>query len=119
MSEERITVDLTKYRAKSGNLVSKVFTGRDRAKSVLKESGLDNFLEAAPPEAKIKFIIPSEIYSINPSFFEELLYPLVTELGEDNFEKAVEFENLGSYNYKKPLDEAVSRILRKKTGLDY
>jgi hypothetical protein len=97
---------------------SKVYTGRDRAKAVLESSGLNTFVDNIEGDFQLTISIPDDIFSINPSFFEELLYPIVNRVGREAFYSNVKFINLGNYNYKKPLDEAVSRILRSSTGLD-
>lgn len=93
---------------------AKVFTGRDRGEDVRKKSRIDEIENSAQ---EINFIIPDNIYSINPSFFEELFINVVKKLGKDEFLKKFHFSNLGDYNYEKPLNEAIDRILRKKTAL--
>lgn len=102
---------LDKYRARN----SKVFTGRDRGEYVRKESRID---EIASEFSDIYFVIPDNIYSINPSFFEELFVNVVQRFGRDGFLSRFHFESLGDYPYEKPLYEAIDRILRQKTGLD-
>lgn len=95
---------------------AKIFTGRDRGESVRIESKID-LIESEFDN--VDFIIPDNIYSINPSFFEELFVNVVIKLqSEDEFYKKFNFINEGKYNYEKPLKEAISRILRKKTALD-
>src|SRR5690606_22825925 len=102
--------ELEKYRTKG----SKVFTGRDKGKYVRIESRFD---EIEKNNESIKFIIPNNIFSINPSFFEELLINVVTKLGKENFLKKYEFKNLGTYKYEKPLNDAIDRILRENNAL--
>ncbi|MDN3724967.1 DUF4325 domain-containing protein [Aequorivita sp. SDUM287046] len=94
---------------------AKIFTGRDRGIQVREDSKIDKLEEEF---SIIEFIIPTNLYSINPSFFEELFVNVVTKLGERGFYDKFKFINEGNYNYQKPLDEAVTRILRKKTALD-
>ncbi|WP_446811560.1 STAS-like domain-containing protein [Methylomonas sp. 2BW1-5-20] len=103
-------INLEDYRAKD----SKVFTGRDRGKAVREASKID---EMEKVFSEINIIIPDNIYSINPSFFEELFLNVVTSLGKDNFLKKFKFTSLGSYAYSKPLNEAIDRILRNKTAI--
>ncbi len=93
---------------------SKVFTGRDRGKEVRTESKID---ELEKNNEKVIIYIPAEIYSINPSFLEELFVNVVLKLGKDDFFKKFEFINEGTYDYEKVLTEAVIRILRKKTAI--
>ena len=117
MSEISNIIKLEDHRVKDPkkNKISKVFTGRDRGKKVRVDSKID-LLEKR--YESIKIIIPDNIYSINPSFFEELFVNVVLKLGKDEFLRRFEFESVGSYNYEKPLNEAISRILRNKTALD-
>ena len=65
-------------------------------------------------KGKITVIIPDNIYSINPSFFEELFINAVSELGREGFFEKFEFKCLGDYNYEKTLSESVNRVLREK-----
>lgn len=103
-------INLEDYRVKG----AKVFTGRDRGKFVRETSKLD---EIETVFTEVHIIIPSEIYSIIPSFFEELFLNVVLKLGRDPFLSKFKFESQGDYNYEKPLNEAIERILRTKTAL--
>ena len=103
-------INLEKYRAKEGNRISKVFTGRDKGKYVREDSKID--------ELERKIIIPNDIYSINPSFLEEFLVNVVKKLGKDGFLAKFEFESLGDYEYQEPLYQAIDRILKEQTALD-
>ena len=94
---------------------AKIFTGRDRGEQVRKDSKID---EIESKFDSVDFIIPANLYSINPSFFEELFINVVEKLGEEEFYKKFNFINEGNYNHEKPLKEAISRILREKTALD-
>ncbi|MEM5539934.1 DUF4325 domain-containing protein [Olleya sp. AS48] len=94
---------------------AKIFTGRDRGEQVRKDSKID---EIESKFENVDFIIPANLYSINPSFFEELFINVVKKLGEEKFYAKFNFKNEGTYNYEKPLKEAISRILREKTALD-
>jgi len=104
------TIHLEDFRAPG----SKVFTGRDRGEYVRKESKLD---EIESKYSEVNIIIPDNLYSINPSFFEELFINAVSSLGKEGFLKKFHFESIGNYNYEKPLNEAIIRILRTKTAL--
>ncbi len=108
-------INLEKYRAKEGNRISKVFTGRDKGKYVREDSKID---ELEKKNDKIKIIIPNDIYSINPSFLEEFLVNVVKKLGKDGFLAKFEFESLGDYEYQEPLYQAIDRILKEQTALD-
>jgi len=107
---KKVKFILDKYRAKN----SKVFTGRDKGKYVRKESQFDKLEK---DNDKVIFVIPDDLFSINPSFFEELLINVVTKLGKEGFFKKYEFINEGDYEYRKPLNDAIDRILRENNAL--
>lgn len=115
--KEKTVINLEQYRAKDNKtgIISKVFTGRDRGKRVREESRIDSL---AQNYKKVEIIIPKNIYSINPSFFEELFVYVVLEFGKENFLEKFEFTSEGEYDCNKPLNEAIDRILRSKTALD-
>lgn len=107
-------INLEDFRVRSGSVVSKVFTGRDRGLYVRESCKIDEI------EAKydsVEIVIPQGIRSINPSFFEELFKNVVLKLGEDKFLEKFNFTSEGTYNYKRPLNEAIQRILRDNTAL--
>ncbi len=111
MKTEANTINLESFRAKN----AKVFTGRDRGEAVRNASKIDAIENEFD---EVHFIIPDNIYSINPSFFEELFFDVVQKLGKEKFLNKFKFESLGDYDYMRPLYEAIDRILRKRTGLD-
>lgn len=106
------TIDLDKYRTRSGNNISKVFTGRDRGAQVREQSKID---EVFPATDSLEIVIPDEIFSITPSFLEELFNNIVLKYGKEDTLKKVRFT--GRYKIKNAFDEAVDRILQPKTGL--
>lgn len=93
---------------------AKVFTGRDRGKLVRNESGIDALAKSF---SEVEVIIPDNIYSINPSFFEEFLFNVVNDLGREKFNAKFKFRSQGKYDFHRNLDEAVDRILRLKTAI--
>ncbi len=115
MLSKENTINLEDFRVKEGNRISKVFTGRDRGKYVREKSRIDK-IESEYTE--INIIIPDNIYSINPSFFEEFLVNVVTKLGKEKFLEKFHFISEGEYEYKDPLNQAVDRILKNQTALD-
>lgn len=115
MDNTNNTIDLEQFRAKDGNRISKVFTGRDRGEYVRKHSNID---ELEKQFDKITIIIPDQIYSINPSFFEEFLVNVVKKLGKEQFLAKFEFKSLGDYEYEMPLNQAIDRILKTQTAID-
>lgn len=110
------TIDLEKYRSidKQTKYKSKVFTGRDRGKDVREESRLDE-LEATYDSIVVS--IPEDIYSINPSFFEELFRDVVKKLGREGFLGKFTFESKGDYDFQDELMEAIDRILNSSTAI--
>lgn len=94
---------------------SKVFTGRDRGRMVREKSNINTLVNKYD---EIIIVIPENVYSINPSFLEEFLSDVVLNLGKDEFNRKVKFESEGNYKIEKSLNEAIERILRKKTALD-
>lgn len=111
MPERESTIKLEDFRVKG----AKVFTGRDRGAYVREQSKID---EIEKKSDKVKFVVPDNIYSINPSFFEELFENVVVKLGKERFFEKFEFINEGQYSFEKSLNEAIDRLLRKKTALD-
>lgn len=111
---EDAVINLEEFRVKKGNAISKVFTGRDRGEMVRKKSKID---ELEREFDKVTIIIPKDIRSINPSFFEEMLKNVVLKIGREKFLEKFSFQSLGSYNYSKPLNEAIDRILRPDTAI--
>lgn len=112
-NENSIYLEDFRVTGKDGS-IAKVFTGRDRGQDVRKASQIDEI------ESKfdiVHIIIPDNIYSINPSFFEELFINVILKLGKEKFLEKFQFKVLGDYNYQRPLSEAITRILRKKTAI--
>lgn len=109
------TINLEDFRVlgKDGS-IAKVFTGRDRGEDVRIASRID---EIERQFDTVNIIIPDNIYSINPSFFEELFVNVVLKLGKEKFREKFKITSIGEYNYEKPLNEAITRILRKNTAI--
>jgi hypothetical protein len=108
-------INLENFRVKDGNRISKVFTGRDRGKFVREESHID---EIEQKFDSVEIIIPNNIYSINPSFFEEFLVNVVRKLGKEAFLEKFQFKSEGDYEYEMPLNQAIDRILKSQTAID-
>lgn len=115
MASQKNIIDLEDFRVKDGQRISKVFTGRDRGAIVRKKSKIDELEQIYDT---VKIIIPDNIYSINPSFFEEFLVNVVTRLGKQKFLEKFEFESKGDYEYLAPLNQAIDRILKTQTAID-
>lgn len=107
-------IDLNKYCTRRGGRVAKIFTGRDRGRSVREESQID---EIYKQEGEIKVIIPKGTFSITPSFLEEFFNNIVKEVGISRFRETVHFESNG-YKIEVALNEALDRILQETNALD-
>lgn len=107
------TIDLKDHCTRIGGKVAKVFTGRDRGKTVREESKIDELYRNG---GEIKVIIPPGTFSITPSFLEELFTNIVKEYGIEQFRETVHIEPNG-YNIEVPLEEALVRILQDKNAL--
>lgn len=108
------TILLEKYCSRIGGKISKVFTGRDRGKEVREKSKIDELFDKYK---ELKVVIPKGTFSITPSFLEEYFVNIVTKYGLDKFRSNVQIENNG-YLIDVPLEEAINRILQRKTGID-
>jgi hypothetical protein len=109
-SMETYQINLQNFRTAG----SKVFTGRDRGQQDRNASKIDEVVEKYP---NIEIVIPSDIYSINPSYLEEFFVDVVQLLGKDGFFKKFTITNPGPYKISKDLNEAIDRILREKNAL--
>lgn len=109
-------INLEDYRSidKQTNYKSKVFTGRDRGKDVREDSKID---EIESLNEKVVVSIPEDIYSINPSFFEEFFKNVVKKLGNESFMNKFELKSNGDYDFKEELMEAIDRILNDATAI--
>ena len=65
----------------------------------------------------MKFVIPNDIFSITPSFLEELFFNVVKVYGKEKLYEKLDLEG-NIYDLHEPLNEAIDRILQRKTGLD-
>ena len=107
-------INLENYRTLLGNVKSKVFTGRDRGLDVREKSHIDELFNECE---KVKFVIPNDIFSITPSFLEELFFNVVKVYGKEKLYEKLDLEG-NIYDLHEPLNEAIDRILQRKTGLD-
>lgn len=113
---KEVIINLEKFRSedKIRKIKSKVFTGRDRGEVVRKLSRIDE-LEALNDRIVIQ--IPADIYSINPSFFEELFFNVVIKLGREAFLNKFSLDSLGDYDFQNEFMEAIDRILNDTTAI--
>lgn len=110
------TINLENFRSidKQRQIKSKVFTGRDRGKEVREKSRIDQLEEN---NENIIIEIPADIYSINPSFFEELFFNVVRKLKKEIFLKKFSLVPKGAYDFQDELLEAIDRILNDTTAI--
>lgn len=107
-------IDLEDFRAQNAKIKSRVFTGRDRGIDIRERSRID---EIADQYDNVIIVIPDDIMSINPSFFEELFRNVVKKYGKEGFERKFEVRCGGGYNFRKPLSEAIQRILKDDSAI--
>lgn len=114
MATARINLEDFRSEDKVRRVKSKVFTGRDRGQEVREKSRIDE-LEKNNDEVVIE--IPADIYSINPSFFEELFFNVVTRLKKEAFLAKFKLDPKGEYDFQDELMEAIDRILNDATAI--
>lgn len=114
MKTQKINLEDFRSEDKQRHIKAKVFTGRDRGQDVRIKSKIDE-LEA--DNEKVIIEIPADIYSINPSFFEELFFNVVTKLKKDGFLNKFSLEPKGAYDFQDELMEAIDRILNDTTAI--
>lgn len=107
-------INLDLYSIRLNNRVSKVFTGRDRGEEVREKSNIDKIYDKYK---NITIIIPTGTFSITPSFLEEFFVNIVKKYGVEEFRKNIHIIDNG-YVITTQLDEAIDRILQRKTALD-
>ena len=88
------TIDLEKYR--SGN--SRIFSGRDRGEAARRAANLDVLDRSGE---KVLVIVPSNVRSVNSSFFLGMFEDSIKLLGREGFEERYSFEG-----------PAIERVLR-------
>jgi hypothetical protein len=106
------TINLGDYRSRSGNTVSRVFTGRERGKQVRELSKIDTLFNGGD---RVTIIVPNDIFSITPSFLEELFKNVVANNSKKEILDRLTVE--GRYDLLSPLMEAIDRIEQSKTAL--
>ena len=101
-------INLEDYHVKG----AKVFAGRDIGRKIKNSSRIN---EIEDTHNRVVVTIPENIYSITPSFFEELFLDVVRKLGKERFLEKFEFRSNGNYAYESSLNEAIERISRTST----
>lgn len=72
--------------------------------------------EGVASDKKIEIVIPDCVFSITPSFLEELFKEIVLKYGKEVVAKRIEFK--GVYEIGIAFEEALDRIELQKNGLD-
>ncbi len=106
MNKSEKIIDFESFRSTS----SKVFSGRDRGNLIRKELKLEALVEE---NEKITIIVPSDIYSINTSFFLGLFGTIVRKLGEKIFREKFMFSCLDTIF--DDINEGIDRALKEKS----
>lgn len=110
-------INLEDYRVvdRESNLKSRVFAGRPRGKDVREKSKIDELVENYE---LVVVNVPDDIRALNPSFIEEFLYNVVQKYGPTGYKSKVSFRSEGGFKFESKLQEGVSRIMRRMSGLD-
>lgn len=113
----KISIDLDAYRVvdKGSNMKSRVFAGRPRGKSVRELSKIDELVDSYD---LVIVIVPDDIRAFNPSFIEEFLFNVVQKYGPLGYKEKVSFQSPNGFKFESKLQEGVSRIMRRMSGLD-
>ena len=110
-------INLEDYRVidKENNMKSRVFAGRPRGKTVREDSKVDELVEGSDV---VKVVVPDDIRAFNPSFIEEFLFNVVKKYGPTGYKEKVIFYSPGGFKFEAKVEEGVSRIMRRMSGLD-
>ena len=110
-------INLEDYRVvdKENNMKSRVFAGRPRGKAVRDASKVDELVEGSDV---VKVVVPDDIRAFNPSFIEEFLFNVVKKYGPTGYKEKVVFYSSGGFKFEAKVEEGVSRIMRRMSGLD-
>lgn len=113
----KTTIDLEGYRVVDdvSKLKSRVFAGRPRGKKVREESKIDEKIEKYD---LVEILVPDDIRALNPSFIEEFLFNVVKKYGPIGYKSKVIFYSPSGFKFEAKLQEGVSRIMRRMSGLD-
>jgi len=104
-------IDLGKYKSAK----SRVFSGRLEANVVRKKINLD-ILDKNDDEV-VNITIPTDIISLNSSFFLGLFGPSVRFLGEQKFREKYVFECTDII--KRSVNDGIERALKTSNPLDF
>ena len=112
-SKENV-IELIDFATHFNNIVNLVYTGRPRGLKVREDSHIDDILEQY---GNLTIVIPPNVFSITPSFLEEFFFNAVKKYGRGVFDEKIKIQTNG-YSINSQLDEAIGRILSKKSSLE-
>ncbi|CAG7579685.1 MAG: hypothetical protein SLAVMIC_00012 [uncultured marine phage] len=72
-----------------------------------------NMYKISKKNEKVTILIPKGVMSITPRFFEDLFKETVIKIGKEEFKKKFKFITM-EYAFEKNLNEAITRIERKR-----
>ncbi len=115
MSKTEINLENYRVVDTENNIKSRVFAGRLRGKKVREDSKIDELVDVFD---EVVVIVPDDIRALNPSFIEEFLFNVVKKYGPTGYRSKVSFFSEGGFKFESKLQEGVSRIMRRMSGLD-
>jgi len=98
------TIDLNAYMNDK-----RIFVGKDFGEEVRLKSNIDFKFKTSD---LVMLIIPHNVNSINPSFFEQFISNVVKDIGVDMFKTKLSVMHYGKYDYNSVIYESISRIKR-------
>jgi hypothetical protein len=105
---ENEIIDFQKFRSAE----SKVFSGRDRGKVVRDQINFDELIKSTK---KVEIRIPSDVYTVNTSFFLGLFGNIVRKLGELVFREKFIF--VCEPSILDDINEGIDRALKENSAI--
>lgn len=90
------------------NTRSRVLTGKRNGEEVRIKSRIDELFSGIEP---LTVVVPDDVFSVTPSFLEEMFKNVVLKYGRNAVLENVKFK--GKYRIQSALDEAVNRIMQR------
>lgn len=106
-------IELNNYITTNGdNGRSRVLTGKRKGEEVRIKSGIDEIFSG---REVLTVVVPDDVFSVTPSFLEEMFKNVVRKYGSKAVLDKVKFT--GKYRILPVFDEAVNRIAQKNSLL--
>ena len=99
-------IELDNYMNRADNTRSRVLTGKRNGEEVRIKSRLDEIFSGREP---LTVVVPDDVFSVTPSFLEEMFKNVVLRYGRNVVLENVKFK--GKYKIQSAFDEAVNRII--------